>query len=52
MRPLNNMFEYEKNSFNFQFFHIYLPEQKIHHKCFEKSFRLSNTDYFGQKNIH
>ena len=34
---------------NFQFFHIYLLGQTMHHECFQKSFCLSNADYFGLK---
>ena len=49
MRPLNNMFENQKNLFNFQFFNIYLPGQTIHHKCFQRSFCPSNAEHFGPK---
>ena len=49
MRPLNNMFENYKKYFNFQFFHIYLPGQRIHYECLQKVFCLSNAIYFGPK---
>ena len=50
MRPLNNMFENYKNNLIF----ISFPYTFLH-ECLQKSFCLSNADYFGPKtniNLH